>query len=101
MYTHTHVHVHACTHMHTHMHTCHTHTHMHTHMHTHAHMHTHTHTCTHTESVLPEVHYATVEVFLNRGLRVNGDIGPVLTAQLSSGITKTHVDERGWYGYHI
>ena len=64
------------------------------------HMYTHTHTHTHTESILPEVRYATVEVFLNRGLRVNGDIGPVLTAQLNSGITKTHVDERGWYGYH-
>ena len=49
------------------------------------------------ESVLPEVRYATVEVFINRGLRVNGDIGPVLTAQLSSGNTKTHVDERGWF----
>ena len=61
---------------------------------------THTHTHTHTQSVLPEVRYVTVEVFLNRGLRVNGDIGLVLTAQPSSGTTKTHVDERGWYGYH-
>ena len=65
-------------------------------MHICMHMYTHTHI----ESILPEVRYATVEVFLNRGLRVNGDIGSVLTAQLSSGTTKTHVDERGWYDYH-
>ena len=77
-----------------------THTpHTQTYTHTRTYTHTHTHTHTHTESQLPDVKYATIEVFLNRGLRVNGDIGPALAAQLSStsGNTKNHSDEKGWF----
>lgn len=46
---------------------------------------------------LPEVRYATVEVFVNKGVRVNGEIGPVLTAQLATPTSKTSTDDRGWY----
>ena len=45
----------------------------------------------------PDVKYATVELFINKGIRVNGDIGTVLTAQLTPGNAKAHVDDRGWY----
>ena len=49
-----------------------------------------------TEAAVPEVHYATVEMFANRAMRVTGQVGSVLTAQLTSTTAKTHKDDRGW-----
>ena len=43
------------------------------------------------------VKYATVEVFLHRGIRVNGDISTELKGHLLNVTTKTHVNEKGWY----
>ena len=52
------------------------------------------------DAQIPSVRYVTVEVFLNKGIRVSGDVGPVLTAQLNPnaghGTVKTHSDEKGW-----
>ena len=41
--------------------------------------------------------YATAEVFLNKGVRINGDVGTVLSSQLITPTSKTTTDERGWY----
>lgn len=49
-----------------------------------------------TEAAVPEVHYATVEVFASRGMRVTGEVGSVLIAQLTTTTAKTHKDDRGW-----
>ena len=63
------------------------------------HTHTHTHTCSHTHigPQMPDVRYTTVEVFVNRGIRINGEISTVLQAQLTPPNCKTVSDERGWY----
>ena len=49
------------------------------------------------DAAAPEVHYATVEVFPTRGMRVTGEVSSVLVAQLTTTTAKTHKDERGWY----
>ena len=49
-----------------------------------------------TDATVPEVHYSTVEVFTNRGMRVTGQVGSVLIAQLTATTAKTHKDDRGW-----
>ncbi len=48
------------------------------------------------EPVIGSVRYATAEVFLNKGVRINGDVGTVLSASLTTLNSKTIVDERGW-----
>lgn len=45
----------------------------------------------------PEVHYATVEVFPGRGMRVSGEVSSVLIAQLTTSTAKTFSDDRGWF----
>ena len=55
-------------------------------------MHTHARTASQT----PDIRYATVEVFVNKGLRVNGNLGSVLMAQLVTSTSKKVTDERGW-----
>ena len=44
---------------------------------------------------VPEIRYATVDVFVNKGIRVNGDIGTVLGTQLCSPSSKKVSDDRG------
>ena len=48
------------------------------------------------DAMVPEVHYATVEVFPNRGMRVTGEVSSVLLAQLTTRTSKTLKDDRGW-----
>ncbi len=45
---------------------------------------------------IPRLRYATAEVFLNKGVRINGDVGTVLSNQLITPTSKTSTDERGW-----
>ena len=52
------------------------------------------------DAAVPEVHYATVEVFPTKGMRVTGQVGSVLMAQLTPSTAKTHKDDRGWYERH-
>jgi hypothetical protein len=42
-----------------------------------------------------------VELFVNKGLRVNGNLGSVLLAQLVTSTSKKSTDDRGWYAYLI
>ncbi|XP_064396957.1 src kinase-associated phosphoprotein 2-A-like [Halichondria panicea] len=46
---------------------------------------------------IPDVRYATVDVFVNRGIRVNGEIGTVLQSQLTTPTSKAITDDRGWF----
>ena len=48
------------------------------------------------DATVPEVHYSTVEVFPNKGMRVTGHVGSVLIAQLTPTTAKTKNDDRGW-----
>ena len=48
------------------------------------------------DATVPEVHYSTVEVFPNKGMRVTGHVGSVLIAQLTPTTAKTQNDDRGW-----
>ena len=48
------------------------------------------------EPSIPNVRYATAEIFFNKGVRINGDIGTVLSAQLFTPNSRTVTDERGW-----
>jgi hypothetical protein len=49
------------------------------------------------DAASPEVHYATVEVFPTRGIRITGEVSSVLIAQLTTTTAKTTKDERGWF----
>jgi len=40
--------------------------------------------------------YATVEVFLNKGVRIFGEVGTVLSSQLTIPTSKTSTDDKGW-----
>ena len=42
------------------------------------------------------VRYATAEVFLGKGIRISGDVGTVLSSQLTTPTSKTSTDEKGW-----
>ena len=46
--------------------------------------------------MVPEVHYATVDMFPSRGMKVTGQVGSVLLAQLTTSSAKIHKDDRGW-----
>ena len=45
---------------------------------------------------MASVRYATAEVILNKGVRINGEVGTVLSSQLITPTSKTTTDERGW-----
>ena len=40
--------------------------------------------------------YATAEVYLNKGVRIHGEVGTVLSTQLTTPTSKTSTDEKGW-----
>ncbi len=48
------------------------------------------------DAVVHSIRYATAEVYLNKGVRVCGEVGTVLADQLKSHSSKTLEDEKGW-----
>lgn len=48
------------------------------------------------DAAAPEVHYATVDMYPSKGMRVTGQVGSVLLAQLTATAAKTNKDDRGW-----
>ena len=52
--------------------------------------------CLDPDTVDHSLRYATVEVFLNKGVRIYGEVGTVLSEQLTIPTSKKLTDEKGW-----
>lgn len=53
------------------------------------------------ENQAADVKYATVECFLDRGVRLAGEVGSILVGQLTTKATRKVEEPKGWWGPHV